>query len=254
MTTKTPHIKLYHFEHHTFGAPGEPIRLALAVGGLQFEDKRIARKGEEWQQLKKAGLCPFEQLPVLVVDEDLVISQSNGILRYVGMLTDLYPVQDPLKAGKVDEILGVIQDFKVRMFPSINQQNLEQKKKMRQRLSVDVLPRWFDYLERALVENDVCFASENGFCIGDKLTIADLALSCFLGWFQSGAFDGIPETILDSYPRLTMVLQSVAAVPKVFHWRKTHETKYYRESDWIASLQGAMSSAGQSPLAQARPS
>jgi len=237
VTEGKPKVRLHHFEHHAFGAPGEPVRLALAVGGFEFEDLRVPRQGDAWPRLRGTGLCPFRQLPVLEVG-DVVVSQSNAVLRYAGLLTGLYPVEDPLRAGKVDEVLGVIQDVKVRMMPSLIEQEPGKKARMRNILARERLPWWFGRLEASLVANDDFFKADRGFCVGDRLTVADLALACFLGWFAAGAFLGIHATLLDGYPRLRAVLESVASVPQIFRWREEHPTKYFHESDWIPALQG----------------
>eukprot|EP00747_Dinoflagellata_sp_TGD_P122946 gnl/TRDRNA2_/TRDRNA2_173709_c0_seq1.p1 gnl/TRDRNA2_/TRDRNA2_173709_c0~~gnl/TRDRNA2_/TRDRNA2_173709_c0_seq1.p1 ORF type:complete len:295 (-),score=46.99 gnl/TRDRNA2_/TRDRNA2_173709_c0_seq1:149-1033(-) len=237
-----PKLKLHHFEHHTFGAPGEPVRLAFAVGGIEFEDCRIPRQGDAWRLFKGSGTCPFQQLPLLEAD-GVLISQSNAILRYAGQLAGLYPANEPLRAGKADQVLGTIQDIKTRMFPSMLEEDPQKKARMRARLAVEILPWWLGHLESALQANDAFFNSERGFCIGDTLTTADLALDCFLGWFDAGAFTGIQERLLDQYPRLRMVREVVASVPRVNRWRQEHPTKYFHESDWRPALQGLRSAS-----------
>ncbi|KAE9072076.1 hypothetical protein PF007_g26309 [Phytophthora fragariae] len=49
---------------------GEPICLALFIGGVEFEDERISREALANRKL------PFNQLPVLEVDGE-VIAQTN---------------------------------------------------------------------------------------------------------------------------------------------------------------------------------
>mmetsp|Transcript_144482 Transcript_144482/g.266481 ORF Transcript_144482/g.266481 Transcript_144482/m.266481 type:complete len:265 (-) Transcript_144482:60-854(-) len=232
-----PTLRLHHFEHHTFGAAGEPVRLALAIGGIEFEDHRVARGSDEWQELKGSELCPFHQFPVLQAD-GVKISQSNSILRYVGLLTGLFPKDDILKASKVDEILGTIQDIKVRMLPSLLEQDEEKKTQMRRALAREKLPWWFKRLQAQICLNDQMYPSDRGFCVGERITIADLALVCFLGWFKAGAFVGIQDTLLEDYPRLRRVLTAVANVPQVYSWRQANPTVYYDESEWMPAIQG----------------
>merc|ERR1712100_367970 len=100
------------------------------------------------------------------------------------------------------------------------------KAKMREILAQEKL-WWFGRLEKALSANDQFFGGDRGFCVGDTLTIADLALDCFLGWFDAGAFTGIQETLLMRYPRLRKVREAVASVPRVFKWRHEHPTTYF---------------------------
>src|SRR6266850_1924595 len=72
-------LKLTYFDFH--GGRGEPARLALAIGGIVFEDDRVAFA--DWGR-RKAN-TPFGGLPLLEVDGE-IIAQSNGINRYVGKL------------------------------------------------------------------------------------------------------------------------------------------------------------------------
>lgn len=232
-----PMVRLHHFEHHTFGAAGEPVRLALAIGGINFEDHRVPRGSDEWQTLKGTELCPFHQLPILEVD-GVRISQSNAILRYVGLLAELYPKDDLFKASKVDEILGAIQDIKVRIIPSLLERDEEKKAQMRRALARERLPWWFERLEAQICLNDLFFSSNRGFCAGERITIADLALASFLGWFTSGAFVGIQKTLLEDYPRLRRVLNAVNSVPQVYRWRQANPTIYLDESEWMPTVQG----------------
>ena len=67
---------------------GEPIRLALTVGGLPFEDVRlsyddvVALKGVAGDLTKHNG-SPFGQVPVLEID-GRPFGQSGALLRWVG--------------------------------------------------------------------------------------------------------------------------------------------------------------------------
>src|ERR1051326_4752160 len=97
-----------------FPFPGRAgaIRDALRIGGIRFDDVHVPL--EEFQQLKAAGELPFGSLPVLDVKSSagtVSAAQSNGILRFVGKLAGLYPVDDPIKALKVDEALDVAEDL-----------------------------------------------------------------------------------------------------------------------------------------------
>ncbi|CAK4731500.1 unnamed protein product, partial [Aphanomyces euteiches] len=91
-----PSMKLTYFD-----LPGraETIRLALAIGGVPFQDDRVPRAA--WPALKPT--VPFKQLPVLTVDGQ-VFCQSNAIARYIGILSGLYPTDNALDALRIDEI------------------------------------------------------------------------------------------------------------------------------------------------------
>ena len=78
------HIKLTYFDFH--GGRGEPIRLALSIAGIPFEDERITPAN--WAERKPHAR--FGGLPQIEVDGE-TISQSNAIGRYAGILAGLYP-------------------------------------------------------------------------------------------------------------------------------------------------------------------
>ena len=60
----------------------ERVRLALWLGGIEFEDVRVPPV--DWAKLK--GETPFGQLPVMSIDEGPYIAQSNAMLQYIGTL------------------------------------------------------------------------------------------------------------------------------------------------------------------------
>jgi glutathione S-transferase len=59
----------------------EAVRLAFAVGGIEFEDVRVGYT--DVQALRAAGKLPTGQVPVLEVD-GVAYGQSAAILRYAG--------------------------------------------------------------------------------------------------------------------------------------------------------------------------
>jgi glutathione S-transferase len=85
--------QLYYFNSR---GRAEYARLIFAVAGIEYEDIRIER--ENWPKLKpgkdsysshyvivvkSATDMPFEQMPVLVVDESFKLAQSYAIARYL---------------------------------------------------------------------------------------------------------------------------------------------------------------------------
>ena len=103
-------LKLIYFDFH--GGRGEPARIALSIGGIAFEDDRVAFA--DWEGRKEA--TPFGGLPVLEVDGKIV-SQSNAINRYVGRLVNLYP-SDPWQAALCDEAMDAVEDLLSEIVPS----------------------------------------------------------------------------------------------------------------------------------------
>jgi glutathione S-transferase len=128
-----PQLKLMYFDFD--GGRGEPARLALHIGGIPFEDRRIGFK--EWDALRET--MPFRALPVLEVDGRLV-TQSNGINRYVGKLAGLYP-QDDWQALLCDEAMDAVEDMDFQIGITIGL-DAAAKKRAREALAAGPLPRY----------------------------------------------------------------------------------------------------------------
>lgn len=193
-----------------FPFPGRagPIRDALRIGGIAFEDVHVP--AERFAEQKAAGELPFGSLPVLdIVTRDGTVSaaQSNAILRYVGRRTGLYPIDDPLRALKVDEALDLGEDLYHLIIPTMFEQDLDRRMAMRKVLADETLPRWGGYLERLLVAN-----RRTGFVVGNSLTVADLKLHWVIDKLTNGSLDGIPKTVLNRFDALTAWRKNVAAV------------------------------------------
>jgi len=193
-----------------FPFPGRagPIRDALRIGGIAFEDVHVP--AERFAEQKAAGELPFGSLPVLdIVTRDGTVSaaQSNAILRYVGRRTGLYPIDDPLRALKVDEALDLGEDLYHLIIPTMFEQDLDRRMAMRKVLADETLPRWGGYLERLLVAN-----GRTGFVVGNSLTVADLKLHWVIDKLTNGSLDGIPKTVLNRFDALTAWRKNVAAV------------------------------------------
>jgi len=77
------------------------------------EDNRV--KFPEWAEMKPT--TPFGQLPVLKVDGQ-EYAQSAAMLQFAGKLTGMVP-KDPVKALKVDEAVGLDDDLRGKIRPSI---------------------------------------------------------------------------------------------------------------------------------------
>lgn len=193
-----------------FPFPGRAgaIRDALRIGGIAFEDVHVPM--ERFEQQKAAGELPFGALPVLDVttrDGTVSAAESNAILRFVGRRVGLYPLDDPLKALKVDEALDLGEDLYHLIGPSIGEPEVARRMAMRKVLAEETLPRWGGYVDRLLVAN-----SQTGFVVGDTFTVADLKLHWIIDKLTNGSLDGIPKSVLDGFPALNAWRKNVAAV------------------------------------------
>ena len=104
---------------------GEPIRLALEIGGIKYEDIRV--KFSEWPEMKPS--TPYGSLPLLEVGGK-VYAQSEPILRFIGKKAGLYPADD-LLALKVDEMMAATHDAIVAVSASVREKDEAKKAEMR---------------------------------------------------------------------------------------------------------------------------
>ena len=205
-------IKIYY--SHTPFWRAEVLRVSLFISNIPFEDVRISR--EEFISMIKTGYLPngkkvpFHQLPVIEVDGE-IIGQTGAIARYCGKISNLYS-NDNINAAKIDQIIDAATDITNLVSPTIREKDEQKKVEDRLLLKNKLLPRWFRYLENILSENTSDWFVEN------KMTIADIAMWRLLGWLISGIIDGIPTTIVDSYPKLKNIHTNVHHHPKVQEW------------------------------------
>eukprot|EP00922_Rhytidocystis_sp_ex-Travisia-forbesii_P034984 GHVS01051959.1.p2 GENE.GHVS01051959.1~~GHVS01051959.1.p2 ORF type:complete len:214 (+),score=28.09 GHVS01051959.1:125-766(+) len=193
----------------TTAGRGEAIRLAFHIGGVDFEDKRISC--EEFGKMK--GGFTFGQVPVLEIDGDYT-SQSVALLVYAGMKAKLLP-EDPVQRMKVLEFVHGVEDLINRIAPTMKESDPVKKKEMRKQLAADTVPFFLERLDKVAAKN-----GKYGFCVGDTMTIADLACYNILGWFKRGCLDDIPTDVGDKWKKLNEVHDTVFKHPKVKEWRE----------------------------------
>ena len=100
-------LKLTYFDFS--GGRAEPARLAMHFRGIPFEDYRFAPS--DFAEVRKA--TPLNQVPTLHVN-DVQITQSDAITRYVGKLAGLYP-EDAFQALLCDEVMGALEDINIKI-------------------------------------------------------------------------------------------------------------------------------------------
>ena len=106
----------------------ETSRMALFIGGIEFEDLRPSR--EEIAKMRTEGVFPFGQFPVLQVDGK-TIAQTGAIARFCGKLSGLYPTENDFYAAKVDEVIDLATDITGKIRPSLMEKDPEKRIQMR---------------------------------------------------------------------------------------------------------------------------
>ena len=203
----------------------EVSRVTLHIGGVDFEDRRIAsqefQKAKETGQLADGTSLPFHQIPCLLVD-GVPIAQTAGIARFCGKLAGLYPTDDDLKAAQIDQYVDLATDLNVMVSKTGSIENLAEKRAARKELVQGALNKKLFMLER-------CIPLGSDWIIGPQITIADIAIWRLLGWLTSGILDGLPTDLLKDFPKIRRVCLSVDAHPKVREWvAMTYPENYNR--------------------------
>jgi glutathione S-transferase len=184
------------------GGRAEPIRIAFHAGGIEFEDIRVSFP--EFMEARTD--YRFTCLPVLRVD-DVVVTQSNAMCRYVGKLAGLYP-EDDLQAFYCDEAMGAIEDLLHKMVPTFGLEG-DELKAAREKLA----DGWITVILKGL---DELLERGGDYLADNRLTVADLKVAGITQWLMSGQLDHVPTDIVERLsPRLVAHAQRVLQDPIV---------------------------------------
>ena len=206
-----PQLKLTYFDFH--GGRAEPVRLALAIGGVAFEDYRFSFP--EFAEVRKT--TPFNQVPTLDVD-GVRVTQCDAILRYAGKLAGLYPT-DPFQALLCDEVTYVVEEAGVKMGPSFRLTG-DAQKEARLALVNGSIPVYLAWLQRQLVAHGGQYFADN------RLTVADLKVFVDVRGLNSGRLDHIPTDLVEKVaPLLNAHMQRIAQMPAVAKYYAKFEIK-----------------------------
>jgi glutathione S-transferase len=211
--------------HDIPAVAGEKVRLALALAGVKFNDNRVS--SADWPKLKPS--TKYGRLPGLKVD-GVEKYQSGSLLRWAGTLGggSLYPVHDVDKFIKIEELLGLSEDFQREFQPALFMERHHTRyghpadwaekdtvvQKMREKFLEKALPKFMGSLSRELEQT-------GAFLTGKKPTIADCQWLPQLDSITSGSIQHIPRDILKDYPLITAWMERMKALPRV--------SKYYLE-------------------------
>jgi glutathione S-transferase len=176
-------ITLTYFDFH--GGRGEVARLALFIGGIEFEDRRV--KLADWPALKPT--TPFGAIPILEVDGETV-AQSNGINRFVGKLAGLYPT-DPWQAALCDEAMDAVEDISVPIVATFSIQDAAERKAKREALVAGPITFYLTQLQNRLEAHGGLYFADG------RLTVADLKVFVWIRHLRSGNLDHVPGDLPD---------------------------------------------------------
>ena len=198
-------IKLSYFDMS--GGRGEPVRIAMSIAGIEFEDERISFP--EFGKMR--GSTPLNALPTLEIRGE-VYTQSNAMSRYIGKQAKLYP-DDPWQAFLCDEVMEAIEDvyhYVVRTFGLKG----EELKHAREGLN-DTLKIYLKFLGKRLK------AAGDEYFADNKMTVADLKAFVLVKFLQSGNLEHVPvELTAQVAPNLLAHLARIEQEPAVAEYYK----------------------------------
>ncbi|KAJ9451660.1 putative glutathione S-transferase 6 [Diplonema papillatum] len=214
-----PQLKVTYFAS---SGRAEPTRLALAVGGMEFEDSIITH--ETWGGMKPK-FAPV-QLPLLEVDGK-PHSQSIALCRYACKLAKvdgkpLYP-EDPYEALLVDELVDKVSDAMNPFMPTFDITDPTERHAKRAEVMVKGGPveKWAAHVDSVLG------TSSSGFALLDRLTMADLLIFLYLGLYRSGVIDGVSKDCFDHLKHICKHRDKIANLRQVKNYYKDNESPAY---------------------------
>jgi glutathione S-transferase len=169
-------FKLTYFDID--GGRGETIRLALHIGGIEFEDLRLtfAEFRESRQSFR------FKALPVLEIN-DQPVTQSTSLARYVGKLVGLYPTDD-LQALYCDEAMDAVEDLSHAIGNTFGLKD-DKLKQARENLIQGPITTFNKGLDGLLARG------------GGRMTVADLKVFVQTRALTTGVLDHVPTDVVE---------------------------------------------------------
>ncbi|HRI17131.1 MAG TPA: glutathione S-transferase family protein [Burkholderiaceae bacterium] len=187
------------------GSRGEECRIALHLGGVDFEDVRV--KGEDWPAMK--GSTPFGAMPVLEIPGKPPLAHSNAILVLIGRQHGLHPA-DAFEAARHESLMCAVEELRHTLTPTLRITDPEQKRQAREALAANELKTWGSQVERQL--------GDGPFVGGERPQVADIKLYMVVRWLTSGVVDHVPTTVFDHCPKLLRLYRAFGEHEGVKAW------------------------------------
>jgi glutathione S-transferase len=201
-----------------FAARGraELIRLLLAEAAIDYQEHALGKdtpplngRPTDFQALKATGALPFDAVPVWEEPGGLRLAQSVAIANHIARNHGLQGTT-PIEAAQCDQMLGAYDDVRGEL-RKLYLATPEQRAALREELGSKTLPRWLGLLDRLLRAN----RGGAGFVVGDKMSVADVALYYLLETIRDNGW----AAAVDRYPALAAFEARIAARPRIAAYR-----------------------------------
>jgi len=185
---------------------GQAIRYLFQDNGIDFEEIHCH---ENWQTKWKLEMA-FGQSPCLK-DNKLNLVQSNAILRHLARKHGLYGSSEN-EAAYIDMIIDGVEDIRGK-YAAMIYRNYENGKEA----YIADLPGKLEPFEKLMIKLG---NSKNGFCVGQKKSVADYCLFDILDVHLV-----LAPKCLDTFPQLQAFNQAVQARAGVAAYRQSDKHK-----------------------------
>ncbi|KPP65669.1 Glutathione S-transferase P-like [Scleropages formosus] len=171
------------------------MRILMADQGVEWKEKVVVF--DEWMKGDLKATCVFGQLPKFE-DGDLVLYQSNAILRHLGRKHEAAGSDDK-EAALIDMMNDGVEDLRLKYIKLIYQDYDTGKDQY-----IKDLPGHLSKFEAVLAKN------KSGFLIGGKISFADYSLfEVMLNHLV------LCSSCLDTFPALKSFVESMSARPGI---------------------------------------
>ncbi|KAE8573714.1 glutathione S-transferase [Halyomorpha halys] len=194
-----PQYKLIYFNAR---GKAEHIRFIFAEAGVEYTDYRIPK--EKWPEIKKT--MPFGMVPILEVEGEGQVGQSNAIARYLALKYGLAG-KTPWEALECDVLVDTLGDLKQVLWQYRTEQDPAKKEERKTNLMKEVIPFYLRRFERIIRDN-------KGFAVGNSVTWADFAFAVSLENFELI----FGKDSLEPYPNLRGLKDRVYSLPRIKEW------------------------------------
>ena len=183
-------VKLHYFKGR---GRAETTRWMLAINNIDFINISL-EDHTDFDILKASGKLPFNQLPLLEID-NIKLSQSSAMISYLARRGDLYG-KTKEEASRCDMLLGAVGDFNI---PALQFAFKADKDGALRDLDAS-LKRFGKHFEFALSQN------KTPFLVGKKTSMADIIMGESLT-----SFIEFSPNCLDNYPQLKRFQENVVS-------------------------------------------
>ena len=167
----------------------EAPQMMLHYADIPYEYKMVwDHYGSSWAEVKKDII--FNRLPILIINEDKYLWQSNTIIRYLSNLTKTKP-SDEFQLAYCDAVFESTHEMFSPLNPTINMTFGEKYNSNKKKLLEDILPNSLNNFEK-LLQN-----SSGNFFIGNDPFYCD-----FNAYHHFSMFLILDKNIFSNFPNL----------------------------------------------------